>query len=149
MLKKQQLRSLFLPQEERCCSRNSYEDHGMTRTTVYVGGAGGASTVVPHLAKTMGHTSAKNAPVIQLSALLLLWSVTWLSAVLQPKSTMTLSVLWREAEARAIKMGAALNCWKLLLRLIPSVMLLRDCCCATELRSKKRCTLSTSECRRA
>ena len=43
------------------------EDYGMdTRTLVLVGGGGGASSVVPHLAEAMGlkHKNANNAPVI-------------------------------------------------------------------------------------
>ncbi|MFC7581818.1 hydantoinase/oxoprolinase family protein [Schaalia naturae] len=42
-------------------------DHRMDpRTTVFIGGGGGASTVVPHLAATMGHSHrlARNAAVI-------------------------------------------------------------------------------------
>ena len=43
------------------------KDYNMDpRTTVFVGGGGGASVVVPHLAETLGHKwrIAKNAPVI-------------------------------------------------------------------------------------
>lgn len=48
-------------------ARELMRDYGMDpQHTVFVGGGGGAATVVPHLAETMGHKFriAQNAPVI-------------------------------------------------------------------------------------
>ena len=86
------------------------KDYNMNpRTTVFVGGGGGASTVVPHLAKTKGHEFriAKNAPVIStIGVALALVREMVERSVTNPTDEDIVSVR-REAEARAIKIGAA------------------------------------------
>lgn len=100
----------FAAKKNGAVAEQLMKDYGMDpRTTVYVGGGGGASTVVPHLAKTMGHTFriAKNAPVISTIGVALAMVRDMVErSVTNPTDDDIVSVR-REAEARAIKMGAA------------------------------------------
>ena len=86
------------------------EDYGMdTRTLVLVGGGGGASSVVPHLAEAMGlkHKNAKNAPVIStIGVALAMIRDTVERTIANPTQEDILSVR-REAEERAIQSGAS------------------------------------------
>ena len=116
----------FAAKKNGAVAEQLMKDYGMDpRTTVYVGGGGGASTVVPHLAKTMGHSFriAKNAPVISTIGVALAMVRDMVErSVTNPTDDDIVSVR-REAEARAIKMGAVLELLRLLLRLIPSATL--------------------------
>ncbi len=79
------------------------------RTTVFVGGGGGASTVVPHLAESMNHKYriAKNAPVIStIGVALAMVRDTVERSVANPTQEDILRVR-REAELKAIRNGAA------------------------------------------
>ena len=79
------------------------------RNTVFVGGGGGASTVVPHLAETMGHKHriAKNAPVISTIGVALAMVRDMVErTVTNPTDDDIISVR-REAELKAIQNGAA------------------------------------------
>ena len=100
----------FAAKKNGAVAEQLMKDYGMDpRTTVYVGGGGGASTVVPHLAKTMGHSFriAKNAPVISTIGVALAMVRDMVErSVTNPTDDDIVSVR-REAEARAIKMGAA------------------------------------------
>lgn len=79
------------------------------RTTIFVGGGGGASTVVPHLAETMKHKHhiAKNAPVISTIGVALAMVRDMVErSVTNPTDEDIISVR-REAELKAIQNGAA------------------------------------------
>lgn len=79
------------------------------RTTLFVGGGGGAASVVPHLAETLGHKHriAKNAPVISTIGVALAMVRDMVErTVLNPTEQDVISVR-REAELMAIQSGAA------------------------------------------
>ena len=79
------------------------------RTTIFVGGGGGASTVVPHLAEYMSHKHhiAKNAPVISTIGVALAMVRDMVErSVTNPTDDDIISVR-REAELKAIQNGAA------------------------------------------
>jgi len=79
------------------------------RTTIFVGGGGGASTVVPHLAEYMKHKHhiAKNAPVISTIGVALAMVRDMVErSVTNPTDEDIISVR-REAELKAIQNGAA------------------------------------------
>lgn len=79
------------------------------RTTVFVGGGGGAATVVPHLAESMNHKHhiAKNAPVISTIGVALAMVRDMVErSVTNPTEEDIISVR-REAELKAIQNGAA------------------------------------------
>lgn len=79
------------------------------RTTIFVGGGGGAATVVPHLAESMNHKHhiAKNAPVISTIGVALAMVRDMVErSVTNPTEDDIISVR-REAELKAIQNGAA------------------------------------------
>lgn len=79
------------------------------RTTIFVGGGGGAATVVPHLAETMGHRHriARNAPVISTIGVALAMVRDMVErSVTNPTQDDIISVR-KEAEQAAIQNGAA------------------------------------------
>ena len=79
------------------------------RTTIFVGGGGGAATVVPHLAESMKHKHhiAKNAPVISTIGVALAMVRDMVErSVNNPTDDDIISVR-REAELKAIQNGAA------------------------------------------
>jgi len=79
------------------------------RTTLFVGGGGGASCVVPHLAKTMNHhyKIAQKAPVISTIGVALAMVREMVErSVTNPTDEDIISIR-REAEMKAIKNGAA------------------------------------------
>lgn len=79
------------------------------RTTVFVGGGGGASTVVPHLAKFMGHKHhiAKNGPVISTIGVALAMVRDMVERSVANPTEDDIIAVRREAELKAIKNGAA------------------------------------------
>ena len=86
------------------------KDYSMDpRTTLFVGGGGGAASVVPHLAKSMGHRHriAHLAPVISTIGVALAMVRDMVErSVPNPTDEDIISVR-REAEMKAIKNGAA------------------------------------------
>ena len=79
------------------------------RTTVFVGGGGGASCAVAHLAKTLGHKyrPAQNAPVISTIGVALAMVRDMVErTVIDPTDSDIISIR-REAELQAIRNGAA------------------------------------------
>ena len=79
------------------------------RTTIFVGGGGGAATVVPHLVETMGHRHriARNAPVISTIGVALAMVRDMVErSVTNPTQDDIISVR-KEAEQAAIQNGAA------------------------------------------
>ena len=79
------------------------------RTTIFVGGGGGASTVVPHLAEFMGHKHhiAKNAPVISTIGVALAMVRDMVERVVPNPTEDDIVSVRREAELKAIANGAA------------------------------------------
>lgn len=79
------------------------------RTTIFVGGGGGASTVVPHLAESMKHKHhiAKNAPVISTIGVALAMVRDMVERVITDPTENDIISIRREAELMAIQNGAA------------------------------------------
>ena len=85
-------------------------DYNMdARTTEFVGGGGGASVVVPHLAKTMGHRFriARNAPVISTIGVALAMVRDMVERIIVNPTESDIIAIRREAEQKAITGGAA------------------------------------------
>lgn len=123
-------------------ARELMRDYKMNpSTTVFVGGGGGGSTVVPHLAEKEGMRwhLARNAPVISpIGVALALVRDTVERTIIDPTQADILAVR-NEAEARAIKLGAAPGTVEVTVDVDPQ----RNLVCAvatgaTELRSKDR-----------
>ncbi|MDR1575008.1 MAG: hydantoinase/oxoprolinase family protein [Treponema sp.] len=86
------------------------KDYGMNpRTAEFVGGGGGASAVVPHLAKTMGHRYriAQNAPVISTIGVSLAMVRDMVERIIPNPQDTDIIAIRREAELKAIASGAA------------------------------------------
>ena len=79
------------------------------RTTCFVGGGGGASTVVPHLAETMGQKCriARNAPVISTIGVALAMVRDMVERSISNPTDADIISVRREAEQKAIRNGAA------------------------------------------
>ncbi|HIX34426.1 MAG TPA: hydantoinase/oxoprolinase family protein [Candidatus Gemmiger avium] len=111
------------------------------RHTVFVGGGGGAATVVPHLAQTMGHKSyiAKNAPVISTIGVALAMVRDMVErSVTNPTEDDIISVR-REAELKAIQNGAAPGTVEVSVEVDTQRNIVRAIAVgATEMRSKDR-----------
>ena len=109
------------------------------RTTTFIGGAGGASTVVPHLAENMNHRFkiAQNAPVISTIGVALAMVRDMVErTVLNPTEADILAVR-REAELLAIKNGAEPSTIEVSVEVDSQRNLIRAVAVgATELRSK-------------
>lgn len=111
------------------------------RTTVFVGGGGGASTVVPHLAETLNQKFriAKNAPVISTIGVALAMVRDMVErTVTKPTEDDVISVR-REAELKAIQNGAAPGTIEVNVEIDTQRNVIRAIAVgATELRSKSR-----------
>lgn len=109
------------------------------RTTCFVGGGGGASTVVPHLAQTMGQKFriARNAPVISTIGVALAMVRDMVErSVTNPTDEDVISVR-REAEQKAIQNGAAPGTVEVTVEIDAQRKVIRAIAVgATELRSK-------------
>ena len=79
------------------------------RNTVFVGGGGGASTVVPYLAESMAHKHhiAKNAPVISTIGVALAMVRDMVERTVANPTDADIISVRREAELKAIQNGAA------------------------------------------
>lgn len=115
-------------------------DYGMDqRTTILVGGGGGAFVVVPHLGKTMGlkNRNAKNAPVIStIGVALAMIRDTVERTISNPTQADILSVR-HEAEEQAIKSGAVPETIEIQMEVDPTKNMVRAIAIGTtELRSK-------------
>lgn len=85
------------------------KDYGISmKTLTYIGGGGGASTVVPHLGETMGVKTriAKNAPVISTIGVALAMVRELVERVVANPSEEDILSVRREAENAVIKSGA-------------------------------------------
>jgi N-methylhydantoinase A/oxoprolinase/acetone carboxylase beta subunit len=123
-------------------ARELMRDYRMNpATTVFAGGGGGASTVVPHLAERMSARwkTAKNAPVISpIGVALALVRETVERTIINPTQQDILAVR-NEAEAQAIKLGAAPGTVEVTVDVDPQKNLVSAVATgATELRSKDR-----------
>ena len=109
--------------------------------TVFVGGGGGAASVVPHLAETMHHKSrlAKNGPVISTIGVALAMVRDMVErSVSNPTDNDIISVR-REAEQKAIRNGAAPGSVEVTVEVDTQRNVIRAIAVgATELRSKNR-----------
>ena len=118
------------------------------RTTVFVGGGGGAATVVPHLAETMQHKHriAKNAPVISTIGVALAMVRDMVErSVTNPTEEDIISVR-REAELKAIQNGAAPGTVEVSVEVDTQRSIVRAIAVgATELRSKDRMSRRLTE----
>lgn len=116
--------------------------------TVYVGGGGGAATVVPHLAETMGHKFriAQNAPVISTIGVALAMVRDMVErSVANPTDADIISVR-REAEQKAIQNGAAPGTVEVSVEVDTQKNIIRAIAVgATEMRSKDRMKKAMSE----
>ena len=125
------------------------EDYEMDpRTTVFVGGGGGASTVVPHLAEYMKHKHhiAKNAPVISTIGVALAMVRDMVErSVTNPTDDDIISVR-REAELKAIQNGAAPGTVEVSVEVDTQRNIVRAIAVgATEMRSRDRMQRKLSE----
>jgi N-methylhydantoinase A/oxoprolinase/acetone carboxylase beta subunit len=116
------------------------KDYGMDpRVTEFVGGGGGASAVVPHLAKTMGHRFriARNAPVISTIGVALAMVRDMVERIIINPSNEDIIAIRREAEQKAIANGAAPGTVEVDIQVDTQRNLVRAIAAgATELRSK-------------
>ncbi len=86
------------------------KDYNMDpRTTVFVGGGGGAATVVPHLAEIMGHNQkiANNAAVISTIGVALAMVRDMVERSISNPTDEDIISVRREAELKAVQNGAA------------------------------------------
>ncbi|MGN1027499.1 MAG: hydantoinase/oxoprolinase family protein [Faecousia sp.] len=99
----------FAANKNSAVAQSLIKDYNMDpRTTIFVGGGGGASTVVPHLAERMGHKFkiAQNAPVISTIGVALAMVRDMVErTILNPTEQEILEVR-REAELLVIQAGA-------------------------------------------
>lgn len=85
------------------------KDYNMDpRTTIFVGGGGGASAVVPHLAEYMGHKHkiAKNAPVISTIGVALAMVRDMVERTIMNPTEREILEVRREAELLVLQAGA-------------------------------------------
>lgn len=116
------------------------EDYNMDKgTTILVGGGGGASSVVPHLAKTMGlkGKNAQNAAVISTIGVALAMVRDMVERTIPNPSDKDILEVRREAEERAIAAGADPASIEIAVEVDPSTNMVRATAIGTtELRSK-------------
>lgn len=100
----------FAAEKNKKVAMQLMKDYQMdARTTVFVGGGGGAASVVPHLAETMGHKYriAKNAPVISTIGVALAMVRDMVERSVPNPTEEDIVSVRREAELKAIQNGAA------------------------------------------
>ncbi len=131
----------FAAEKNGAVAEQLMSDYDMDpRTTVFVGGGGGAASVVPHLAQTKHHEwrIARNAEVISTIgvALAMVRDMVERSVTGEPTDADVLNVR-REAEQRAIQMGAAPGTVEVTVEVDTKRKVIRAIAVgATELRSK-------------
>ena len=116
-------------------------------TVVFVGGGGGAASVVPHLAETMGakHKIAKNAPVISTIGVALAMVRDVLERSVINPTDEDIKAIRKEAEERAIRNGAVPESVEVEIEIDRSKNIVRATAIgATELRSKNMTMSSLS-----
>ena len=109
------------------------------RTTEFVGGGGGASAVVPHLAKNMGHKYriARNAPVISTIGVALAMVRDMVERIIINPDENDIIAIRREAEQKAIIGGAAPGTVEVTIQIDTQRNMVRAIATgATEMRSK-------------
>lgn len=124
----------------RAVVRELMNDYGMDpRTTVFVGGGGGASTIVPYLGKVMNHKTkiARNASVIStIGVALALVRDTVERMIVNPTEKDILAVR-REAEVKVMAAGAIPSTIEVIVEVDPKRHLVRATAVgSTEFRSK-------------
>lgn len=123
-------------------ARELIKDYRMDpRTTTFIGGGGGASAVVPHLAESMGCSFriARNAPVISTIGVALAMVRDMVERTVPNPTEEDILAARREAELLAIKSGAAPGCVEVSVEVDSQRNLLRAIATgATELRTKGR-----------
>ena len=124
-------------------------DYGMDpRTTEFVGGGGGASAVVPNLAKTMKHRYriANNAPVISTIGVALAMVRDMVERIIVEPNENDIIAIRREAEQKAILNGAAPGTVEVSVQVDTQRNLVRAIAVgATEMRSKNLLNRKLSE----
>ena len=100
----------FAAEKNRKVAAQLMKDYEMDpRTTLFVGGGGGASVVVPHLAESMNHKHkvAQNGPVISTIGVALAMVRDMVERTISNPTDEDIISLRREAELQAISNGAA------------------------------------------
>lgn len=118
------------------------------RTTIFVGGGGGAASVVPHLAETMGHRHriARNAPVISTIGVALAMVRDMVERSVTNPTQDDIIAVRREAEQAAIQNGAALGTIEIQVEVDTQRNIVRAIATgATEMRSHDRLKKELSE----
>ena len=118
------------------------------RTTIFVGGGGGAATVVPHLAEMMNHKHriAKNAPVISTIGVALAMVRDMVERSVSNPTDDDIVAVRREAELKALQNGAAPGTIEISVEVDTQRNIVRAIAVgATELRSKNRLAKQLSE----
>lgn len=120
--------------------RSLMEDYEMNpRTTILVGGGGGASTVVPHLAKTLGlkYKNSRNSAVISTIGVALAMIRDMIERTIPNPTENDILAVRLEAEKRAIAAGANPDTVEVSVEVDTSKHLVRATAIgATELRTK-------------
>lgn len=99
----------FAADKNSAVAKSLLDDYNMDpRTTVFVGGGGGASTAVPYLAERMGHKFriAKNAPVISTIGVALAMVRDMVERTILNPTEQDILEVRREAELLVLKAGA-------------------------------------------
>ena len=121
-------------------ARSLIKDYNVdSNTVVFVGGGGGAASVVPHLAETMGakHKIAKNAPVISTIGVALAMVRDVLERSVINPTDEDIKAIRKEAEERAIRNGAVPESVEVEIEIDRAKNIVRATAIgATELRSK-------------
>lgn len=131
----------FAAKKNRAVASQLLSDYKMDpRTTVFVGGGGGASSVVPHLAETMGHCYrlAKNSPVISTIGVALALVRDVVERTICNPTENDIMAIRREAEEHAIRAGATPESVEVTIEVDSQKNILRAIAIGnTEMRSKK------------